>query len=76
MKPLITILLAVLIFVLSGCMIIWSDQVFVATFMKTVDANDLDIIAEPNYVQIGSGQTKTKNDKIKATTIYGIIESE
>ena len=53
----------------GGCTVIWTDDLFVGTLFKTVDANDLDIIAEPNYIQIGSGQTKTKNDKVKASVI-------
>ena len=76
MKIIIYILLAVLVICISCCMVIWTDQAFVYTFAKTVDANDLDIIAEPNYVQIGSGQTKTRNDKVKAITTIGIIESK
>jgi hypothetical protein len=76
MKPIICILLAALIFSISGCMIICSDQVFVATLFKTVDANNLIIVADPNQTRIGSGQTKTRNDKVKAITTIGIIESE
>jgi hypothetical protein len=72
---LIIIIFCVLMMTLSGCMVIWTDQAFVYTFAKTVDANDLGLIAEPNYVQIGSGQTKTKNNKVKAITTIGIYES-
>ena len=83
-KLLMILLLIAVCFILgmlcSGCMVIWTDQAFVYTCFKTVDANDLDIIAEPNYVQIGSGQTKTQNDSIKASAIIGgvpiVIESE
>ena len=71
MKPLITLLLACVIFSLSGCMVIWSDDVFIGTLFKEVDANDLDMIAEPNYLQIGSGDSETYNDKISATAIVG-----
>ena len=41
-----------------------------------VDANDLDIIAEPNYIQIGSGKSRTENDKIKIISPYVVIESD
>jgi len=65
---------------LTGCTVIWHDDVFIGTLFKEVDANDLDMIAEPNYLQIGSGDSRTKNDKIKASTVVGgvpvIIESK
>ena len=64
----------------AGCTVIWHDDVFIGTLFKEVDANDLDMIAEPNYLQIGSGDSRTKNDKIKASTVVGgvpvIIESK
>ena len=66
----ITVFVCSLLFV-QGCMVIWSDEVFVGTLFKVVDANDLELIAEPNYLQIGSGHSKTKNDKIKGTAIIG-----
>jgi hypothetical protein len=56
-------------------MVIWTDQVFVATAFKTVEAKDLGLVADPNSTRIGSGQTKTENDKIKAITPYGIVET-
>ena len=60
----------------QGCMVIWSDQVLVVTLFKTVDANDIDLIAEPNYIQIGSGKSKTKNDSIEAIIpAVGIIKT-
>ena len=61
---------------IPGCLVIWTDQAFILSFAKTADANDLDMIAEPNYLQIGSGQTRTKNDPIKAITPYGVVEKE
>jgi hypothetical protein len=60
----------------AGCMVIWSDDVFIATMFKVVDANDLYVISEPNYLEIGSGVSKTKNDKLKAVTPYGIVETK
>jgi hypothetical protein len=71
MKTKLAILLICVMMLIPGCMVIWTDQAFVATIFKTVDANDIELIAEPNYIQIGSGQTKTKNDKIKASGIIG-----
>jgi len=65
---------------MSGCMIIKTKDVFVYTFAKTVDAQDLGIIADPNETKIGSGITKTKNDSVKASAIIGgvpvVIESD
>ncbi len=64
----------------GGCMVIWGNDVFVATLFKTVDANDLDIIAEPNYFQIGSGDSETENDSVKLKALVGgvpvILESD
>jgi hypothetical protein len=54
--------------------VIWTDDAFVYTFAKTVDANDLSVVV--NKTKIGSGQTKTKNDKIKAITPYGVVETD
>jgi hypothetical protein len=71
MKPLICILLAAMIFWFSGCMIFWTDQVFVLSLFKTIDANEVEVIVEPNYVQIGSGNSRTNNDTIKLRTIIG-----
>jgi hypothetical protein len=34
------------------------------------------MIAEPNYLQIGSGTSRTKNDNVRVITPYGIVESE
>ena len=74
---LLTILLLIavcfILGMLQGCMVIWTEQAFVYTFAKTVDANDLGIIAEPNYIQIGSGQSRTTNDNVKASAIVGGI---
>lgn len=67
----LVILLAISILYLSGCMVFWTDQVFVLSLFKTVDANDIDVIVEPNYVQIGSGSSRTNNDDIKLRTIIG-----
>jgi len=69
----LVILLGASIFFLSGCMVFWTDQVFVLSLFKTVDANDIDIIVEPNYVQIGSGTSKTRNDNLKFKTIIGTV---
>jgi hypothetical protein len=70
MKTLIT-LLACLIFGASGCMVLWTDHAFLYTFAKSVDTKELALVADPNSTKIGSGQTKTKNDKIKGTAIIG-----
>ena len=75
MKNAIIITMAISLLAFSGCMVIWSDEVFIGTLFKTVDANDLNIIAEPNYIQIGSGQSKSDNDNIKVTTPYGVVET-
>jgi len=58
---------------LSGCLVIWTDDVLIVTAFKTVDANDLNVFADPNQTRIGSGTTKTKNDKIKAKAIIGTV---
>jgi len=70
----------VVLFVLAfclipGCMIIWTDQVFVTTLFKTVDADDLGIIAEPNYTQVGSSRAKTKNDRVKVIVPPYVVET-
>ena len=57
----------------TGCMLIWHDDVLVVTLFKTVDANDIGLIAEPNYIQIGSGKGKTSNDKLKASALVGVV---
>jgi hypothetical protein len=55
----------------QGCMVILSDDVFVCTIGKVVDANDLYMISDPNYLEIGSGESRTKNDKITGKAIIG-----
>ena len=61
----------ILLALLPGCLVIWSDDVFIASVGKVVDANDLYMISEPNYIEIGSGESETINDKIKAGAIIG-----
>ena len=56
---------------LSGCTVIWTDHAFIYTFAKTVEAKDLGLIADPNSTRIGSGETRTKNDKVKASALIG-----
>jgi hypothetical protein len=74
MKTEITLALICLMMLIPGCLVIWTDDAFVYTFAKTVDANDLSVVV--NKTKIGSGQTKTQNDKIKAITPYGVVEIE
>ena len=57
----------------SGCTVIWTDHAFIYTFAKTVDAKDLGLVADPNSTRIGSGETKTENDKIKGTAVIGTV---
>ena len=72
----LVVILAAIVFCISGCMVIWTDDVFIATAFKTVDANDIALVADPNGTKIGSGVSKTQNDKIKAITPYGVLETE
>jgi hypothetical protein len=74
-KTEIAIALICVMMLIPGCMVIWTDQAFVATIFKTVDANDIELIAEPDYIQIGSGQTKTKNDNVTVISPAGGIKS-
>jgi hypothetical protein len=64
----------------GGCMVIKTDHAFIYTFMKNVDTETLALVADPNSTKIGSGQTKTSNDSIKASAIVGgmpvIIETD
>ena len=46
----------------QGCIVIWSDHVFVCTMFENVDANSIELIAESNYLQVG-GVGKTTNDR-------------
>jgi hypothetical protein len=69
----LNILVVLFIPVLAGCTVIWSDDVFVATFLKKYDASQLEMIAEPNYLQIGAGTLKTKNTSVNVITPAGII---
>ena len=71
MKILIVLCLASFLF--SGCMVIWTDDVFIGTVFKSVDANDIDMISEPNYLQIGSGNSRTRNDNIKLKAVIGNV---
>jgi hypothetical protein len=70
---------AISVFLNYGCTIIWTDHAFIYTFAKTVDAKGLGFVADPNSTRIGSGDTKTENDKIKGTAVIGgvpvVIES-
>ncbi len=70
-------LVTIFVTLVMGCTVIWHDDVFIGTLFKEVDANDLDMIAEPNYLQIGSGNSKSRNDKVKVIVPpYGMIETE
>ena len=62
------ILVVLFIPVLAGCTVIWSDDVFVCTFLKKYDATQIEMIAEPNYLQIGAGALKTKNSSVSVIT--------
>ena len=53
---------------ITGCMVIWTDHAFIATAFKTVDANDIAVVADPNGTKIGSGVSRTENDKLKVIT--------
>ena len=69
MRPLIKILLLSLVLsLITGCTVIWSDDVFVGTLFKNFDASQLEMISEPNYLQIGSDTLKTKNTPIQVIT--------
>ena len=70
---LVIIWIALSVFLNYGCAVIWTDHAFIYTFAKTVDAIDLGFVADPNQTRIGSGETKTNNDKIKATAIIGTV---
>ena len=70
----------VILFVLTfclipGCMVIWSDHVFVASLFKSVDADKLGIVAEPNSTQLGSSTVKTKNDRMRVIVPPYILET-
>jgi hypothetical protein len=65
------ITLCIIGMMVTGCLVIWTDDVFIATVGKVVDANDLYMISDPCYLEIGSGESRTKNDKIKAGAIIG-----
>lgn len=72
----LTLLAALLaMLAIQGCMIIKTDHAFVLTFAKTVDAEALAFIADSDETKIGSGKTKTNNDKIRIITPSGAIES-
>ena len=64
----LVIILGILIFCISGCMVIATDTVFIGTLFKTVDANDINLVADANSTRIGSGVTSTTNDKLKVIT--------
>jgi hypothetical protein len=72
----IAIFLSILLFLSSGCLVIWSDDVFVGTLLKNVDAGDIEMIAEPNYLQMGSSTLKSTNDKITVATPAVIVSTE
>jgi hypothetical protein len=57
-------------------MVIWTDDVFIGTLLKTVDANDIDLIAEPNYIQIGSGKSRTRNDNATILTPAVVVKTD
>jgi hypothetical protein len=59
----------------SGCSVLWTDYIFVGTLFKNFDANDVEMIADPNYVQIGGSIIKSKNDSIKVITPSVILET-
>jgi len=59
--------------ILTGCGIIWTDDVFILTILKNVGATEIEMISEPDYLQIGSGTYKSKNDKVNVVTPTGVI---
>ena len=60
---------------LSGCSVLWTDDIFVGTLFKNYDVSDAGMIADSNSVQIGGAIIKSKNDKVKVITPYVILES-
>jgi hypothetical protein len=72
LKILVVVVALVIIHLLAGCTVVWSDDVFVATFLKKYDATALEMIAEPNYLQIGAGVLKTKNTSVTIITPAGV----
>ena len=70
-------LILIPLLLLSGCFVLWTDDVFVGTIFKTADVDGLELMADPNGIQIGSGQSRTENDKLKVIApAVGIIETE
>lgn len=64
----ILIVVLVIIHFLSGCTLIWSNDVLVVTFLKKYDATAIEMIAEPNYLQIGANTLKTDNTSVTVIT--------
>ena len=73
LKILIAVFAVVIITLLAGCTVIWNDDVFVMTFLKKYDATAIEMIAEPNYLQIGANTLKTKNSSVNVITPAGVI---
>ena len=74
MKTEITIPIIIIIglmLTVPGCMVLWTDHVFMYSFAKTVEMKDGGLVADPNQTRFGSGQTKTENDRIKGTAVLG-----
>ncbi len=75
MKLKILLLMLIAIHFMSGCTLIWSDDVFVATLLKKYDAFDIEMIAEPNYLQIGAGILKTRNSSVSVITPAVVVRT-
>lgn len=59
--------------ILGGCSLIWTDDIFLCTWFKEVDAANIEMISEPNYLQMGSGILRSKSKSIKIVTPSGTI---
>ncbi len=74
MKKIILILIP-FCFLISGCFVLWTDDVFLGTLFKEVETKDVELIAEPNYIQMGGAVVKSKNNEIGVYTPAGSLTS-
>ena len=50
---------------------IWTDNLFVLTFLKEFDASEVELISEKDYLQMGSTILKTNNTEASIITPGG-----
>lgn len=68
LKILVVILILLVTHIVSGCGMLWKGDLLIVTIGKKFDLKDVELISEPNYLQIGSEVYKSESKDVKLIT--------